>query len=1055
MGDYVENASSFAPKSREMAVGCSIVRDVRVASTTFTAETQSSRGDSQRVESFSRRTSAARLCASAVRFCIVSHSGVVRFRRLANHRARRLWQVAGLASLLIVAGMLLMWRTAEAGAPPIAASSTAVAAIPALAVEVTSPANNTTYLAPADFVIEATASGESINDVEFFLNSASLGRDTSEPYSWPVSNLSAGAYVLTAVVTNAAGQGHTSDPVTITVTSTSAPPTVSLITPIVNAFYISPANITLAAEASDSDGSIDRIEFYNGSMLIGTATDAPYSVEWFVTEAARVYTLTAKAYDDEGQMATSSPIGIAVTPPASATDVPDTDYEVPADSSKVRFVDADATSDGIIGDDTTGDGTEAKPYRTLSKAVASSVAGGTIVFRQGIHRITDSTRVAITKRLSLQPFPHERVWITGSDDISGRNWVQDGTAYRLDGWTAQFPTLTTDAPDVDSRYPLASNRDMLFINGQPLVQIGTTFIFTNPSNPAQRFVYSRCDGVAIRPGTFCVDYDADRLYIGDSPVNQLVEATVTDRVIRLESGSTDSAIRGLGFAHFAEAPVRILANPARTPIEKNVFIWNGINGLRSFGSDMQIRDNIFNYNGRGGFRGSGMSRMVLERNTISYNNTERFRSNNDADGAKMVNGDRMVIRNNLITNNYAHALWLDGSVTNATVVNNRVLDNQEIGIFFEISRGVIIAGNVSARNGSAGIQISGSSKARIYNNTLVSNRQAVEIKDTNRVNATNELTATTDPRTLDAQVAAGIDWETRDVVVKNNIFSNATTTTDPRAMVNVYDGPCGSVPRTPTRDANGFVIRAACNDAEPEGTYATLDYNAYYRAHAEQPINIARWMPQALTDSPDDRYPTLDAFRSATGNEQNGIAIDNGVTNPFFVGEAVGDYRLKTNSSAINAGQPLPDTAEWTAPNGSPVSVASVLGIEPGVTVNLGALDESVLRLPISVTQGGFRYNRATGRYVQIVKIENTGTATLQGPVSLVLDSLSGNVVLANSTGSTNVAYPSGSPYINVNIGDDLVFAPHETATVMLEFINESNEAISYTTRIIAGSDNR
>ena len=48
----------------------------------------------------------------------------------------------------------------------------------------------------------------------------------------------------------------------------------------------------------------------------------------------------------------------------------------------------------------------------------------------------------------------------------------------------------------------------------------------------------------------------------------------------------------------------------------------------------------------------------------------------------------------------------------------------------------------------------------------------------------------------------------------------------------------------------------------------------------------------------------------------------------------------------------------------------------------------------ISVTRGGFRRNRATGRYVQEVTLTNNGVNHILGPVSLVLDGMSSNASL-------------------------------------------------------------
>ena len=101
--------------------------------------------------------------------------------------------------------------------------------------------------------------------------------------------------------------------------STNAPPTVSLTSPTNGATFTAPANITLTANAADSDGTIAKVEFYGGTTLIGTDTTAPYSFAWS-NVAAGTYTLTAKAFDNAGLSTTSSAVSITVNaaPPASA-----------------------------------------------------------------------------------------------------------------------------------------------------------------------------------------------------------------------------------------------------------------------------------------------------------------------------------------------------------------------------------------------------------------------------------------------------------------------------------------------------------------------------------------------------------------------------------------------------------------------------------------------------------------------------------------------------------------------------------------------------------------
>ena len=62
-------------------------------------------------------------------------------------------------------------------------------------------------------------------------------------------------------------------------------PQVSLTVPNNGSTFVAGTNITLAANATDADGSISKVEFYRNSTLIGTDTSSPYSVVW--TNAAK------------------------------------------------------------------------------------------------------------------------------------------------------------------------------------------------------------------------------------------------------------------------------------------------------------------------------------------------------------------------------------------------------------------------------------------------------------------------------------------------------------------------------------------------------------------------------------------------------------------------------------------------------------------------------------------------------------------------------------------------------------------------------------------------
>ena len=89
------------------------------------------------------------------------------------------------------------------------------------------------------------------------------------------------------------------------------PPSVSLTSPSDGATFTQPAKIDLAATASDPDGTVASVSFYDGSKLISQDTTAPYSYRWSGAAVGN-HALTARATDNAGANTTSSPVTITV-----------------------------------------------------------------------------------------------------------------------------------------------------------------------------------------------------------------------------------------------------------------------------------------------------------------------------------------------------------------------------------------------------------------------------------------------------------------------------------------------------------------------------------------------------------------------------------------------------------------------------------------------------------------------------------------------------------------------------------------------------------------------
>jgi hypothetical protein len=94
------------------------------------------------------------------------------------------------------------------------------------------------------------------------------------------------------------------------------PPSVNITSPSNGASFTAPAGITITANASDNDGAISQVSFYQGATLLGTDTTVPYQYSWSNVGAGN-YALTAKATDNLGAMTTSSTVNITVSSASS------------------------------------------------------------------------------------------------------------------------------------------------------------------------------------------------------------------------------------------------------------------------------------------------------------------------------------------------------------------------------------------------------------------------------------------------------------------------------------------------------------------------------------------------------------------------------------------------------------------------------------------------------------------------------------------------------------------------------------------------------------------
>lgn len=186
-------------------------------------------------------------------------------------------------------------------------------------------------------------------------------------------------YTLTATGPNSSTATQTA---TVTVSPDTTPPTVTLSAN--PGTVLAPGATTLTANATDNVG-VTQVEFYRGSTLLGTDTTPgdgfTQTVDLTTADQGNVE-FSARAFDAVGNQATSSPISVLVTVPMSAD----------------RYV-------SPTGSDA-NPGTQAQPYRTLTRAFSQVGTGGTVWLDNGTYTwAAEATAGASQLDFKTRPFP--------------------------------------------------------------------------------------------------------------------------------------------------------------------------------------------------------------------------------------------------------------------------------------------------------------------------------------------------------------------------------------------------------------------------------------------------------------------------------------------------------------------------------------------------------------------------------------------------------------------------------------------------------------------------
>lgn len=183
------------------------------------------------------------------------------------------------------------------------------------------PSEGARFVAPVSTPLEVEAwdvDGR-IASVQFSVNGSAVGGPLSAPpYRITWSAATPGTYTLSALATDNRGAGAS---VTRTVTLVAnRAPTVAFVAPSNGQQFVSGDPIPLRANASDTDGSVSRVEFRraNDSVLVGTGLPPRFEFSWNGAPDG-LHTITARAIDDKATPSAPATLSVNVAPNVAPT----------------------------------------------------------------------------------------------------------------------------------------------------------------------------------------------------------------------------------------------------------------------------------------------------------------------------------------------------------------------------------------------------------------------------------------------------------------------------------------------------------------------------------------------------------------------------------------------------------------------------------------------------------------------------------------------------------------------------------------------------------------
>lgn len=379
-------------------------------------------------------------------------------------------------------------------------------------------------------------------------------------------------------------------------------------------------------------------------------------------------------------------------------------------------------------------------------------------------------------------------------------------------------------------------------------------------------------------------------------------------------------------------------------------------------------------------------------------------------GVSVQDSSRMTLSNLTATSASSYGISTDRS-DHVTVTGSSVASNGSIGIRMNASTSSTIQANTAQSNGLHGISVQGGSTVVVSGNIAHDNE-----RPGTRVGAGIDISAGSTGAVVEDNTSyhnqdSGIEIYngSNDAVVRRNlVYGNGDHGIDCLASTGVHETNNTAVGNATAGlnleggSSGGFVVDNISADNAVGSTRTVSDIRVDTASTPGTVVNRNLvWMTNGgpLYEWSSTRYTAIGAFRSATGQEADGLQHD-----PLFVDQAGADFRLTGDSPAVDSADSGAATTSLTDLTGrSPVDMPSVpnSGTGPTTFLDRGALEYAGPSAAVAVTP-------AMGAAPLNVQVDASGSTALGSPLTgYAFDCGNGTVVSTQSSPSTTCVYPA------------------------------------------------